>query len=181
MLVLGSGMINFGLPSQLKAWFDHITWPGETFGYSEAGGPQGLLTDKKVYLVTASGGVFSGGDWSAFDFQTGYLRHLLGFIGLTDVEIVRVEGTVFGPEAVKAAIAAAETQVRGVLERRPEGRPAYRCGRDYQALSGQCGRLKHRQTGQHYEDHSVWRDRTNRKAHYRRGAAVRIRAIRLHP
>ena len=110
-------MINFGLPSQLKAWFDHITWPGVTFGYSEAGRPQGLLTGKKVYLVTAAGGVFSEGQWAPFDFQTGYLRHLLGFIGLTDVEVVRVEGTVFGPDAATAAIAATEAQVRSVLER----------------------------------------------------------------
>lgn len=116
VVVLGSGMINFGVSSQLKAWFDHITWPGVTFGYSEAGRPQGLLTGKKVYVVTAAGGVFSEGDWAAFDFQTGYLRHLLGFIGLTDVEIIRVEGTVFGPEAAKAAIAAAEAQVQAVLE-----------------------------------------------------------------
>ncbi|NTF91610.1 FMN-dependent NADH-azoreductase [Agrobacterium rhizogenes] len=117
VIVLGSGMINFGLPSQLKAWFDHITWPRVTFGYSEAGRPQGLLTGKKVYLVTASGGVFSEGEWAAFDFQTGYLRHLLGFIGLTDVEIVRVEGTVFGPDAAMAAIAATEAQVQAVLEK----------------------------------------------------------------
>ncbi|WP_028745363.1 FMN-dependent NADH-azoreductase [Rhizobium mesoamericanum] len=117
VIVLGSGMINFGLSSQLKAWFDHITWPRVTFDYNEVGRPQGLLTGKKVYVVTAAGGVFSEGDWAAFDFQTGYLRHLLGFIGLTDIEIVRVEGTVFGPEAAKAAIAATEAQVRSVLEK----------------------------------------------------------------
>jgi FMN-dependent NADH-azoreductase len=117
VIVLGSGMINFGPPSQLKAWFDHITWPGVTFDYGESGSPRGLLTGKKVYLVTAAGGVFSEGDWTAFDFQTGYLRHLLGFIGLSDVEIVRVEGTVFGPEAAKAAIAAGESQVSSLLEK----------------------------------------------------------------
>jgi FMN-dependent NADH-azoreductase len=117
VIVLGSGMINFGPPSQLKVWFDHITWPGVTFGYSAEGKPQGLLTGKKVYLVTAAGGVFSEGDWAPFDFQTGYLRHLLGFIGLTDIEIVRVEGTVFGPEAAKAAIAATEAQIRAVLDK----------------------------------------------------------------
>ncbi|MGQ8632001.1 FMN-dependent NADH-azoreductase [Agrobacterium sp. DKPNP3] len=117
VVVLGSSMINFGPSSQLKAWFDHITWPGVTFGYSEAGSPQGWLTGKKVYLVTAAGGVFSEGEWAAFDFQTGYLRHLLGFIGLTDVDIVSVEGTVFGPEPAKAAIAATDAQVRAVLEK----------------------------------------------------------------
>jgi len=116
VIVLGSGMINFGPSSQLKAWFDHITWPGVTFGYSEAGRPQGWLTGKKVYLVAAAGGVFSEGDWAPFDFQTGYLRHLLAFIGLTDIEIVRVEGTVLGPEAAKAAVAATEGRIRSVLE-----------------------------------------------------------------
>lgn len=116
IIVLGSGMINFGPPSQLKAWFDHITWPGVTFGYDEAG-PRGLLSGKKVYLVTAAGGVFSQGEWAAFDFQTGYLRHLLGFIGLSDVEIVPVEGTVFGPEAAQAAIAATEARLHAVLEK----------------------------------------------------------------
>ncbi|TAA46322.1 FMN-dependent NADH-azoreductase [Pseudoxanthomonas winnipegensis] len=114
VLVLGSGMINFGLPSQLKAWFDHVTWPRVTFGYGETG-PNGLLTGKKVYLVTASGGVFSEGVWAPFDFQTNYLLHLLAFIGLTDVEVVRVEGTVLGPDAGKAAIANAETAIQTLL------------------------------------------------------------------
>ncbi|WP_448102697.1 FMN-dependent NADH-azoreductase [Luteibacter jiangsuensis] len=114
VVVLGSGMINFGLPSQLKAWFDHVTWPRVTFGYGDTG-PKGLLTGKKVYLVTAAGGVFSEGTWAPFDFQTNYLLHLLGFIGLTDVEVVRVEGTVLGPDAVAAAIANAETAIVALL------------------------------------------------------------------
>ena len=114
VIVLGSGMMNFGPPSQLKAWFDHVTWPHVTFGYGDAG-PKGLLTGKKVYLVTATGGVFSEGAWAPFDFQTNYLLHLLGFIGLTDVEVVRVEGTVFGPDAAKAAIANTETAIKALL------------------------------------------------------------------
>ncbi|WP_114814492.1 FMN-dependent NADH-azoreductase [Paraburkholderia kururiensis] len=114
VIVLGSGMMNFGPPSPLKAWFDHITWPGVTFSYGDAG-PKGLLTGKKVYLVTATGGVFSEGAWAPFDFQTNYLLHLLGFIGLTDVEVVRVEGTVFGPDAAKAAIANTETAIKALL------------------------------------------------------------------
>jgi FMN-dependent NADH-azoreductase len=116
VIVLGSGMINFGPSSQLKAWFDHITWPGVTFGYNDAGRPEGKLTGKKVYLVAASGGIFSDGPWAPFDFQTGYLRHLLGFIGLTDVEIVRVEGTVLGPDAAQAAITATQARLRTVLD-----------------------------------------------------------------
>ena len=114
VIVLGSGMINFGLPSQLKAWFDHITWPGVTFAYGSSG-PRGLLTGKKVYLVTAAGGVFSEGAYAPFDFQTNYLLHLLGFIGLTDVELVRVEGTALGADAARAAIANAEAVVRALL------------------------------------------------------------------
>ncbi|WP_042261615.1 FMN-dependent NADH-azoreductase [Paraburkholderia heleia] len=114
VIVLGSGMINFGPSSQLKAWFDHVTWPRVTFGYGETG-PKGLLTGKKVYLVTAAGGVFSEGAWAPFDFQTNYLLHLLGFIGLTDVEVVRVEGTVLGPDAAKAAIANTETAIKALL------------------------------------------------------------------
>jgi FMN-dependent NADH-azoreductase len=55
VIVIGSGMMNFGPSSQLKAWIDNVTWPGVTFSYG-AGVPQGLLTGKKVYLVTAAGG-----------------------------------------------------------------------------------------------------------------------------
>ena len=114
VIVLGSGMINFGPSSQLKAWFDHVTWPGVTFGY-DSGRPKGLLTGKKVYLVTAAGGVFSEGAYAPFDFQTNYLLHLLGFIGLTDVELVRIEGTVLGPDALNAAIDNAEIAVQALL------------------------------------------------------------------
>lgn len=114
IIVLGSGMINFGLSSQLKAWFDHVTWPGITFSYGDTG-PKGMLVGKKVYLVTAAGGVFSEGAWAPFDFQTNYLMHLLGFIGLTDVEVVRVEGTVFGSDALQAAIVKTETAIKALL------------------------------------------------------------------
>ena len=113
-VVLGSGMINFGPSSQLKAWFDHVTWPRVTFGYGDTG-PKGLLTGKKVYLVTAAGGVFSEGVWAQFDFQTNYLLHMLGFIGLTDVEVVRVEGMVSGPDAAKIAIENTEKAVQTIL------------------------------------------------------------------
>ena len=114
VIVLGSGMMNFGPSSQLKAWIDHVTWPGITFSYG-TGAPQGLLTGKKVYLVTAAGGVFSEGAYAPFDFQTNYLLHVLGFIGLTDVELVRIEGTVLGPDAVQAATAKAEAAVQSLL------------------------------------------------------------------
>ncbi|UPT55812.1 FMN-dependent NADH-azoreductase [Dickeya zeae] len=114
VIVLGSGMMNFGPSSQLKAWIDNVIWPEVTFSY-ETGVPQGLLTGKKVYLVTAAGGVFSQGVYAPFDFQTNYLLHMLGFIGLTDVELIRIEGTVHGPDAAKAAIANTEAVVQNLL------------------------------------------------------------------
>ncbi|GAB7271533.1 hypothetical protein DZS_29270 [Dickeya ananatis] len=77
--------------------------------------PRGLLSGKKVYLVTAAGGVFSQGVYAPFDFQTNYLLHMLGFIGLTDVELIRIEGTVHGPEAAQAALASADETVRSLL------------------------------------------------------------------
>ena len=114
IIVLASGMINFGPSSQLKAWFDYVTWPGVTFKYDNSG-VEGLLTGKKVYLLTAAGGVFSEGAYAPLDYQSGYLKHLLGFIGLTDVEHLRVEGVAYGPEAAKTAIANAETAVQSLL------------------------------------------------------------------
>ncbi len=116
IVVIGSGMINFGLTTQLKAWFDYVTWPGVTFSYG-SNGVAGMVTGKKVYVVTASGGVFSQGAFAGFDFQTPYLRHLLGFIGLTDVEQVRFEGVAQGPEAVERAIASASLAVSAAVAR----------------------------------------------------------------
>ena len=115
VIVIGSGMMNFGPSSQLKAWIDNITWPGITFSY-ETGAPHGLLAGKKVYLITAAGGVFSEGVYAPYDFQTNYLLHMLGFIGLNDVELIRIEGTVQGPEAAQAAIAKADAAVKSLLD-----------------------------------------------------------------
>jgi FMN-dependent NADH-azoreductase len=91
ILVIGAPMYNFGVNSGLKAWIDHIVRAGKTFSYSEKG-PQGLVTGKKVYLVLSSAGVFSEGPLKEYDFVEPYLRWILGFIGLTDVTTVRVEG-----------------------------------------------------------------------------------------
>ena len=113
-VVIGSAMINFGPPTPLKAWFDHVTWPGVTFRYA-GNSVEGLLKGKKVYLVTASGGVFSEGPLAAWDYQSGYLKHLLGFLGLTDIEHLRVEGMAHGPEAAEAAVASADNALRSLL------------------------------------------------------------------
>lgn len=115
VVVIGSAMINFGPPSSLKAWFDHVIWPGVTFRYA-GHSVEGLLKGKKVYLVTASGGNFSQEPLAAWDYQSGYLKHLLSFIGLTDIEHLRVEGTAYGPDAAQAAIASADKALQALLE-----------------------------------------------------------------
>lgn len=90
-LIIGAPMYNFNIPSTLKAWLDHIVRAGLTFSYSEKGA-EGLLKGKKVYLILATGGVFSEGPLKPHDFVEPYLRFILGFIGLTDVTVFRVEG-----------------------------------------------------------------------------------------
>ena len=92
ILVIGAPMYNFSVPSTLKAWIDHIARAGVTFKYDEKG-PKGLVVGKKVYLAVASGGIYSEGQMKPYDFVTPYLITVLGFLGLTDVTIVRAEGT----------------------------------------------------------------------------------------
>ena len=103
VIVIASPMYNFGVPSTLKAWIDHLVRPGVTFRY-DANGPEGLAKGKKVYLVEARGGVYSDGPGRGLNFQEPYLRTVLGFIGLTDVEIIAVEGIGYGPEAAEKAL-----------------------------------------------------------------------------
>ncbi|AZZ92466.1 FMN-dependent NADH-azoreductase [Hahella sp. KA22] len=93
MIVLSSPMWNLGLPSVLKAWFDHVTRAGRTFKFTEAGGKVGLVQDKKVYVVMASGSVFSSGPFVSHDQFTPYVKVAFEYIGVTDVNIVRVDGT----------------------------------------------------------------------------------------
>jgi FMN-dependent NADH-azoreductase len=109
VVVMAVPMHNFGLPSTLKAWIDHIARAGRTFAYSEKG-PQGLLKEKKAILVLARGGVYSDGPAKPLDFQESYLRSILGFLGITDVQVVRVEGVAMGEDAVKRALASARAQ-----------------------------------------------------------------------
>ncbi|WP_288879966.1 FMN-dependent NADH-azoreductase [Pedobacter panaciterrae] len=92
ILVIGAPLYNFGIHSTLKAWIDHIVRAGITFSYSE-GGVQGLLKNKKVYIAIASGGIYSHGPAQALDFVEPYLRSILGFIGITDITVFRIEGT----------------------------------------------------------------------------------------
>ena len=94
MIVLGLPMYNFGVPSQLKAYFDHIARAGVTFKYTEKG-PVGQLTGKKAYVFAARGGLYAG---TPLDTQTGYVRDFLRFLGIGDVEFVYAEGLNMGPE-----------------------------------------------------------------------------------
>ncbi|MCB2408781.1 FMN-dependent NADH-azoreductase [Hymenobacter lucidus] len=91
VLVIGVPFYNFGIPSSLKSWLDHLTRAGITFRYTPTG-PEGLITGKKVYLAVASGGIYSEGPMQAYDFATPYLRVFLQFLGMTDVTVARAEG-----------------------------------------------------------------------------------------
>jgi len=87
ILVIGVPIYNFGIPAALKAWVDMVARARLTFRYTE-NGPVGLLQGKRVYLAVASGGTAVG---SELDFATGYLRHVLGFLGIDDVQIVAAD------------------------------------------------------------------------------------------
>lgn len=94
VLVIGVPVYNFSIAAALKAWIDMIARARLTFAYTE-NGPKGLLTGKKAYLVVATGGVSVG---SAMDFATPYLKHALGFIGITDVEVIAADGLNSNPD-----------------------------------------------------------------------------------
>ena len=113
-IVLAVPMYNFGIPSSLKAWIDHIAVPGRTFSYS-ANGPAGLLKGKKAVAVVARGGVYSEGPAQKVDFQEPYLRTVLGLIGISNLHVVRVEGIAMGEDALKKAAASAKTQAEEAL------------------------------------------------------------------
>ncbi len=103
VVVIGLPMYNLGMPSMLKAWFDHVMRAGKTFRYTEAG-PQGLLAGKKAVVFATRGGRYAG---TAGDVQTQYVRNLLGFIGISDVEFVYAEGLSMGQAAKAAGLAQA--------------------------------------------------------------------------
>ncbi|SMX39219.1 FMN-dependent NADH-azoreductase [Maliponia aquimaris] len=97
-IVIATPIYNFGVPSSLKAWFDMVARAGLTFRYTEAG-PVGLLEGKRVILALASGGTEID---SPIDFATPWLRHVLGFVGITDVQVVRSDRLMVDAEASKA-------------------------------------------------------------------------------
>ena len=110
-IVLGLPMYNFGLPSTLKAYFDHVARAGETFRYTEKG-PVGLLTGKKAYVFAARGGIYAG---SKSDTQTAYLRDFLAFLGITDVEFIYAEGLAISEASKSASLAKAREALQNLL------------------------------------------------------------------
>ena len=98
-IVIGAPMYNFAIPAPLKAWIDQVVRVGKTVLFA-ASGPQGVLKGKKVYVVTSRGGAFRPGTATErFDYQEPYLRHILGFIGLTDVTFIHAENQKPGVQA----------------------------------------------------------------------------------
>ncbi len=110
ILLLSVPMYNFSVPSALKAYIDHIVRAGKTFSFDEQGAV-GLIEDKKCYLATALGGVYTGSEFEPMNFLTGYLQGLLGFLGITDVEVFQLEGTDFDAEGLPARKQALISQV----------------------------------------------------------------------
>jgi FMN-dependent NADH-azoreductase len=92
-LVIATPLWNFGIPAALKAWIDLVVRAGKTFQYT-ADGVTGLAQGKRAYVLVASGGVFSEGPWAEWDGAVPYLRRILGFIGITEVEVIRIEGSI---------------------------------------------------------------------------------------
>ncbi len=99
-VVIGLPMYNFGIPSTLKAWFDHIARAGVTFRYT-SNGPEGLVGDRKVYVVATRGGRYQG---TALDSQTNHVSTFLAFLGIKDLEFVYAEGLAGGEDARLAAL-----------------------------------------------------------------------------
>jgi FMN-dependent NADH-azoreductase len=111
VVVLGVPMYNFGVSTQLKNWIDAISRAQVTFRYT-ANGPEGLLKGKKVYVALTRGGMYRN---TPNDTQVPYLKTVLGFLGMTDVQFVYAEGLAMGPEAQQNALASARAQIEELV------------------------------------------------------------------
>jgi FMN-dependent NADH-azoreductase len=110
VLVIGAPMYNFGIPTQLKSWFDYVLRAGVTFRYTEKG-PEGLVSGKKAIVIETRGGLYSEGPAAVMDAQEPHIRAMLGFIGIRDVTFIHAEKLAFGPEAVLAAVEGAQKAI----------------------------------------------------------------------
>ncbi|MFC4159152.1 FMN-dependent NADH-azoreductase [Chitinimonas lacunae] len=113
VIVLGAPMYNFSVPSQLKAWIDRIAVAGKTFRYTE-NGPVGLAGDKRVVIVSTAGGLHAGQPSSIA--HEDYLRLVLGFLGITEIDVVRAQGLAMGPAARESGFAVARQQIAELFE-----------------------------------------------------------------
>ncbi|WP_281784629.1 FMN-dependent NADH-azoreductase [Sinimarinibacterium flocculans] len=111
IVVIALPLYNFGVPSSLQAYFDHVARAGITFRYTDKG-PVGLLSGKKAIVFAARGGVHEA---TPRDTQSGHVRNFLSLLGITDVEIVYAEGLAMGAEQRKRALASAESQAADVI------------------------------------------------------------------
>jgi FMN-dependent NADH-azoreductase len=116
VLVIEAPMYNFAIPSVLKAWIDHIVRAGKTFQYG-AHGPEGLAKGKKAIIVLGRGGVYSEGPYKVMDYQEPYLRAILGFIGISDVETIHIEGVAMGPDKAAEALEKAKERTHSVTRK----------------------------------------------------------------
>ena len=107
VIVIGLPMYNFGVPSTLKAYFDHVARAGVTFRYT-ASGPEGLLRGKRAYVIATRGGRYAG---TSSDLQSAFVRQFLAFIGITDVEFIYAEGLAMGEESRAAALVEAGRRI----------------------------------------------------------------------
>jgi FMN-dependent NADH-azoreductase len=117
VIVIGAPMYNFSISSALKAWIDQVVRIGKTLTYG-ADGPKGLVEGKKVFVLTSRGGAYGRGThYEKFDFEEPYLRHILAFIGLTDVTFIHAENQL--RESAGPSLAAATEQIgKAVAEQR---------------------------------------------------------------
>jgi len=118
VIVVGAPMHNFTISGALRTWIDHIARPGKTFGYDPETGPHGLLDDKPVYVISTRGGQYGDGapeNPNPADFQSGYLRHIFGFIGLKNVNIIAANGMDMGGDHRANGIKQAKDKINGVI------------------------------------------------------------------
>jgi len=114
-VVIGAPMYNFSISSQLKAWIDRIVQVGRTFRYAETG-PVGLAAGKRVIIISSRGGVYTTPERTALDFQEAYLRLVFGFVGVTDISIIRAEGLALGSQLREKAINTAHVQLATLFQ-----------------------------------------------------------------
>ncbi len=114
IVVIGAPMYNFGIPSVLKAWIDQVAVAGRTFRYDQTGGVEGLVRARRAYVVTSRGGDYGDGHVATGNFVDPYLRVILGFLGIADVEVIAANGQALDPSTRAQGLAVAQAQIAGL-------------------------------------------------------------------